>query len=89
MRVPHLVNGLPPFIASTDFRRSASDHILFNQLSLIAFTPVMDDVPRFAYRLPPSASPDLPFPVLPDVALFFTRVMQAQSPTANARTSKY
>jgi hypothetical protein len=48
MRVPHLVNGLPPF-ASTDFRRSASEHIFFSQRSLIAFTPVVDDVPRFAY----------------------------------------
>jgi hypothetical protein len=89
MRVPHLVNGLPPCIASTDFRSSASDHIFFNQLSLIAFTPDMDDVPRFAYRMPPSASPNLPFPVLPDVVLFFTRVIQAQSPTATARTSQY
>jgi hypothetical protein len=89
MRVPHLVNGLPPFIASTDFRRSASDHIFFIQLSLIAFTPDMDNVPRFAYRMPPSASPDLPFPVLPDVFIFFARVIQAQSPTANARTSQY
>ncbi len=89
MRVPHLVNGLPPFIASTDFRRSASDHIFFSQLSLIAFTPDMDDVSRFAYRMPPSASPDLRFPVLPDFDLFFTRVIQAQSPTATARTSQY
>lgn len=88
MSVPHLVNGLPPFIASTDFRRSASDHIFFSQLSLIAFTPDMDDVPRFAYRRPPSASPDLPLPALPDVFLF-TRVIQAQSPTATARTSQY
>lgn len=88
MSVPHLVNGLPPFIASTDFRRSASDHIFFSQLSLIAFTPDMDDVPRFAYRMPLSASPDLPFPVLPDVFLF-TRVIQAQSPPATARTSQY
>lgn len=88
MSVPHLVNDLPPFIASTDFRRSASDHIFFSQLSLIAFTPDMDDVPRFAYRMPPSASPDLPFPVLPDVFLF-TRVILAQSPTATARTSQY
>jgi hypothetical protein len=39
-------------------------------LSLITFTPDMDDVSRFAYRMPPSASPDLPFPVLPDVDLF-------------------
>lgn len=89
MRVPHLVNGLPPLIASTDFRRSASDHIFFSQLSLIAFTPDMVDAPRFAHRMPPSASPDLPFPVLPDVVLFFTRVIQAQSPTATARTSQY
>jgi hypothetical protein len=89
MRVPHLVNGLPPLISSTDFRRSASDHIFFSQLSLIAFTPDMDDVPRFAYRMPPSASPDLPFPVLPDVVLFFTRLIQAQSPGATARTSQY
>lgn len=88
MRVPHLVNGLPTF-ASTDFRRSASDHIFFSQLSLIAFTPVVDDVLRFAYRMPPSASPNLPFPVLPDVVLFFTRVIQAQSPTATAHTSQY
>jgi hypothetical protein len=80
MRVPHLVNGLPPFIASTDFRRSASDHIFFSQLSLIALTPVVGGVPRFAHRMPPSASQDLPFPVLPDVFLFFTRVIQAQSP---------
>ncbi|NNB26177.1 hypothetical protein HBN92_16180 [Pseudomonas fragi] len=62
-----MVNGLPPFIASTDFRRSASDHIFFSQLSLIVFTPVVDDVPRFAYRMPPSALQDLPFPVLADV----------------------
>jgi hypothetical protein len=89
MRVPHLVNGLPPFIASTGFRRSASDHIFFSQLSLIVFTPDMDDVSRFAYRMPPSASPDLLFPVLPDVVLFSTRVIQAQSPTATARTSQY
>ena len=54
MGVPHLVNGLPPCIASTDFRRNTSDHIFFTQLSLIAFTPDVDDVPRFAYRMPPS-----------------------------------
>lgn len=89
MRVPHLVNGLPPLIASTDFRRSASDHIFFSQLSLIAFTPDMDDVSRFAYRTPPSASSDLPLPVLPDVVLFLTKVIQAQSPKATARTSEY
>jgi hypothetical protein len=89
MRVPHQVNGLPPFIASADFRRSANDHIFFTQLSLIALTPDEDDVPRFAYRMPPSASPDLPFSVLPDVVLFFTRVIQAQSPTATAHTSQY
>ena len=73
MRVPRVVNDLPPFIASTDFRRSASDHIFFSQVSLIAFTPVVDDVPRFAYRMPPSASPDLPFSVLPDTFLFYPR----------------
>jgi hypothetical protein len=88
MSVPHVVNGLPPFIASTDFRRGASDHMFFSQLSLIAFTPVVGNVPRFAYRMPPSASQDLPFPVLPVFSLF-NRAILAQSSTENPRTSKY